>query len=109
MRAHGSTRAVSWLACAIGVCVIVAVLRSQPTRADFIYVDFNDTTGLLFNQNSTTTSCDDSSWVRHSLRVRAAPVHELLTHLLRCSTRMLTLLGMTTDTTIETIMARLSR
>jgi len=65
MRAHGSTRAVSWLACAIGVCVIVAVLRSQPTRADFIYVDFNDTTGLLFNQNSTTTSCDDSSWVRH--------------------------------------------
>ena len=70
MRAHGSTRAVSWLACAIGVCVIVAVLRSQPTRADFIYVDFNDTTGLLFNQNSTTTSCDDSSWYPYAHSAR---------------------------------------
>ena len=55
---------LSWAAVLCATAAALALLGAEDVRADFIYVDFNDTTGLLFNQNSTTTSCDDSSWVR---------------------------------------------
>ena len=32
--------------------------------ADFIYVDFNDTTGISFVGDAATTSCDDGLPVR---------------------------------------------
>lgn len=38
-------------------------------NGDFIYPDFNDTTGLVFNMNATTTSCDDSSHVTFVLKL----------------------------------------
>lgn len=64
-RVGGSGAAIlSWTAVLCALAAALALLSAEDVRADFIYVDFNDTTGLLFNQNSTTTSCDDSSWVR---------------------------------------------
>ena len=50
---------------------VAALLAAQPAYADFKYVDFNATTGLTFNGDSTTSSCGDSGDygydVRHGL------------------------------------------
>lgn len=39
--------------------MLLFTARSQLSRADFIYVDFNETSGLRYNGDATTTSCDD--------------------------------------------------
>ena len=37
---------------------VVATIIPSTDAASFVYPDFNDTQGIIFNQDAATTSCD---------------------------------------------------
>ncbi len=37
--------------------LVAALLPATPRAASFVYPDFNDTQGLVFNRDAATTSC----------------------------------------------------
>jgi hypothetical protein len=94
------------LTCTRMRCIDLLLLGHAVIAADFWYTDFNDTTGLRFNGEATTSTCDDGVAYAYNLPHgrNDRPTTDEIPNVISESTQMLySVTNTTTSTYADTV------